>query len=231
MICSSSSYFDFGIKNPVFVSFFFFFKMCFWAECLLFRLWPCQQPGGSEAAAPGVYSAGAWNVMRRACSFFFFWVKHNVEYCPQNLWAFLFLSASLKARVFGLNTASGAPFEELLLCVEMTTGMSGRCCTCGWGLWMEKKEAYLKSFLQTRTWWSSPPRPVPLSVFSFTLITIRREDPSVQSGCPSALAFCSLRKYLTANDIAWKNIGANHLRTTVRGIGSEIIAHYIDSII
>lgn len=63
--------------------------------------------------------------------FFFFWVKHNVEYCPQNLWAFLFLSASLKARVFGLNTASGAPFEELLLCVEMTTGMSGRCCTCG----------------------------------------------------------------------------------------------------
>lgn len=66
---------------------------------------------------------------------------------------------------------------------------------------MEKKEAYLNfpSDAHMTEW---PPRSVPLSVFSFTLITIRREDPSVQSGCRSPLASCSLRKYLTANDIS-----------------------------
>lgn len=42
------------------------------------------------------------SLKRNARSVLFFGggVKHNVEYCPKNLWAFLFLSASLKARLF-----------------------------------------------------------------------------------------------------------------------------------
>lgn len=132
MICSLSSYFDLNIQPQ-----FCLLKMCFWAECFMFCWWLHQQLVRSEA--PGVYSAGEYSLI----------LKHNVEYCPVLIGI---LCASLEALISVLNTASGAPFEELL-CVRRWRWCRGGAVLVaeghGW------KEGGYFTFLQSHTWLSS----------------------------------------------------------------------------
>lgn len=143
------------------------------------------------------------NAMRGVCNVIF---NHSVDYSP--ILYVTFLCASLEAFISVLNIACCAPFEELL-CVWRWRWWwwcwGGAVLVAeghGWeGGYFNFQKGQSSTLLQTHTWLRAC-RSFPLSVFSFTLKHIEREDSSVQSGCPYPLASCSVRKCLSANDIS-----------------------------
>lgn len=85
-------------------------KMCFWADCFMFCWGLFQQLGRfRQAAAPGVWFSSRL-VLQELEESFFLSTTWNIV----SIFVWHFLWASLETLLSALNTASGAPFEELL---------------------------------------------------------------------------------------------------------------------